>query len=60
MLTHPYKVTVVYMRGNVTQEIVWAVSKESAKDMVQMNLPETVDVHSISVDYPTKREIENS
>ena len=57
MKTHPYKVTVVDMRGVVTQEIVWAVDEESAKETVQMNLPETTDVYEIGVDYPTRAEM---
>lgn len=57
MKTHPYKVTVVDMRGVVTQEIVWAVNEECAKGIVQMNLPETMDVYKIGVDYPTRAEM---
>ena len=58
MLTHPYKVTVVDMRGNVTQEIVWAVDEKDAKEKVQMELPETMNVYKIGVDFPTKRELD--
>ena len=57
MKTHPYKVTVVDMRGSTTQEIVWAVDEENAKETVQMSLSDSVDVYKIDVDYPTRAEM---
>lgn len=59
MREEQYKVTVGYMNGKVTQEIVWAVNKRQAKEIVQMNLPETVEIYKIGVDTLTEREIEN-
>lgn len=59
MKEEQYKVTVGYMNGKVTQEIVWAVNKRQAKEIVQMNLPETVEIYKIGVATLTEREIEN-
>lgn len=59
MKTQLYKVTVGYMNGKVTQEIVWAVNKRQAKEIVQMNLPETVEIYKIGVDTVNERELEN-